>query len=109
MAETAMASCAAGNSQGIGGVACSINDNFSGLGDMLLGGSFLGGVGFVGAGLLKLKEASQQGQAKYSDGVWRLGVGSALIALPTMATVGKSSLFQNSASGNLNNNQSVSW
>lgn len=92
--DTAMAiDCQPGNQSGIGSVACTVESNVSGVGGLLMGSSFVGGVGFVAAGILKLKEASGQGQAKYSDGFWRLGVGGALIALPTAAYFMKGTLF----------------
>jgi hypothetical protein len=103
---TAMASAAAhaqvaGTTGGFGTVADTVNGQLNSVGKLLLGGSFLGGIGFVGHGLVKLKTAndSQGRDAKYADGIWRLAVGGGLVALPTMASMGKTSLFGTNTTG----------
>ena len=50
-------------------------------------GSGVVGLVMAGAGVLKLKAAadSQGQQVKYGEGLWRLGVGGALCAVPTVA------------------------
>ncbi len=77
---------AAANAQGgIGGMATTVDGQFSALGKALLGGAFLGGVGLAGAGLIKLKAAADSaGREPYGPGVWRLAVGGGLVALPFM-------------------------
>ena len=71
-------------SQGVGGVGRNISNNFGELGNLLMNGSLLAGVFFSGAGLMKLKAAADDGgqRVKYSEGMWRLGVGGSLTALP---------------------------
>ena len=51
--------------------------------------NFLGGVFFLVAGLLKLKQAAdnQGQQVRYGEGIWRIAVGTGLIAIPALATV----------------------
>jgi hypothetical protein len=48
---------------------------------------FLIGIIAIGAGLSKLKQAAEtQGQqVKYSEGMWRIGIGAALVAIPTFS------------------------
>jgi hypothetical protein len=74
--------------QGIGGVATMFNSNLMTLGQTVMGVSFLGGLGFVGSGLMKLKSASDSaGREPYAPGIWRLGVGAGLVGLPAMAAI----------------------
>lgn len=74
--------------QGIGGVATMFNSNLMTLGQTVMGVSFLAGLGFVGAGLMKLKSAADsQGREPYGPGLWRLGVGAGLVGLPAMAAI----------------------
>jgi hypothetical protein len=70
--------------QGVGQVGRNISNNFTDLGNLLMNGALLGGVFFSGAGLMKLKAAADDGgqRVKYSEGLWRLGVGGSLTALP---------------------------
>ena len=81
----------------LGGWANNITGNFEGLGKLLLSGAFLTGVGFSGAGLMKLKQAAdtQGQQVKYGEGMWRLGVGAGLVALPTATVIMRDSMFSN--------------
>lgn len=97
-------------SDSIGGVADNVSGSLNSMGNLVLGGAFLGGVGFCGAGLMKLKAAAdtQGQQVKYSEGLWRLGVGAGLVALPTVAVVGKGTLFGN-GTGQLNNQGGVQF
>lgn len=90
--------CENEDSQGVGWMACNISRSLSGVGDLFLGGCFLGGMGFSGMGIMKLKQASEDGgrQVKYSEGVWRLGVGAGLIALPTVAYATRQTLTSGS-------------
>jgi hypothetical protein len=100
---TAMASAAAHaqTTGGFGTVADTVNGQLNSVGKLLLGSSFLGGIGFVGHGLVKLKTAndSQGKDAKYADGIWRLAVGGGLVALPTMALMGETSIFGTNTAG----------
>jgi hypothetical protein len=56
---------------------------------MTVAGMFLIGVIAVGAGLAKLKQAAEtQGQqVKYSEGMWRIAIGAALIAISTFSGI----------------------
>lgn len=74
--------------QGVGQVGRNISNNFTDLGNLLMNGSLLAGVFFSGAGLMKLKAAADDGgqRVKYSEGMWRLGVGGSLTALPFITT-----------------------
>lgn len=58
-------------------------------------GGFAVGIIFVLVGLMKLKSAADSGgqQVKYGEGMWRLGVGSALVALPLVTGVGIETIF----------------
>lgn len=58
-------------------------------------GGFAVGIIFVLVGLMKLKAAADSGgqQVKYGEGIWRLGVGSALVALPLVTGVGVETIF----------------
>jgi hypothetical protein len=94
-ASSAHAQTTSASSGNAGGIATTIAGSFSGVGNMMLGGAFLGGVGLCGAGLLKLKTAadSQGRDAKYSDGIWRLGIGAGLVALPAVTNVMKTTVM----------------
>ena len=89
---------------GVGGVATNLNSQFASMGKVVTGGSYLAGFGFSAMGLMKLKEAasSQNGQVKYGDALWRLGVGGGLIAVPTVANVANGTFF---GPGQTNNTQ----
>ncbi|MNL46414.1 hypothetical protein D3C87_1691220 [compost metagenome] len=54
---------------------------------MTVAGMFLLGIVAIGAGLSKLKQAAEtQGQqVKYSEGMWRIGIGAALVAIPAFS------------------------
>jgi len=82
-------------SGGIGQVAQNVSATFNNIGQVILGGMFLAGVGVGGAGLLKLKQAAEtQGQqVKYSDGMWRVAVGAGLIAIPAVLTTLNTTFF----------------
>lgn len=84
---------------GIGRVANSFNNQMDTMGKTVLGVSFLAGLGFVGAGLLKLKAAADsQGREPYGPGIWRMGAGAGLVGLPAMAGI-----FRDTATGGENN------
>lgn len=84
----ASTSASAQTTQGLGGVATMFNSNLMTFGQTVMGISFLGGLGFVGSGLMKLKSASDsQGREPYGPGIWRLGVGAGLVGLPAMASI----------------------
>lgn len=75
---------------GIGTVAARIQGQIDDIGNLIVGGSFLGGLTLSASGLMKLKQAADsQGQAvRYGEGLWRLGLGSALVAIPAVVKMG---------------------
>ncbi len=90
-ATTAMAAAAIpASAQNVGEVADTVTGQLSNIGQLIGGAAFLGGVFFVATGLFKLKQAvdTQGQQVKYGDGVWRLALGAALVALPAVIGVG---------------------
>ena len=75
-------------------IANTVSGNIQSVGNLLLSGSFLAGVGFAGAGLLKVKKAADSdGRDPYGPGLWRLGVGGALVGLPALTAAMKGTLF----------------
>ena len=62
-------------------------------------GFMLLGIFFVGTGLMRLKAAvdSQGQQVKYSEGLWRLGLGGLLIAVPVITGIGNQTLLGENA------------
>ncbi|MFC4236212.1 hypothetical protein ACFOY8_13430 [Thalassospira xianhensis] len=83
------------NAAGIGDVATDVKGQLQGIGDLVVAGAFLGGLVLMGAGLVRLKAAADAGgvQVKYSEGLWRLGVGGGLVALPAITGVGADTIF----------------
>jgi uncharacterized membrane protein len=81
-AETALAA-----PSDAGTTATNVAKQIGAIGKMTVAGMFLLGILAIGAGLSKLKQAAEtQGQqVKYSEGMWRIGVGAALIAIPTFS------------------------
>jgi hypothetical protein len=88
----------------IGDVAEKLTGQLSSLGTLVGGGAFLGGIFFIATGLFKLKQAAdtQGQQVKYGDGVWRLALGSALVALPAVMGVGVGTFFGDNADTTIN-------
>ena len=86
---------------GIGGVAENVEGNLSQIASLVVAGAFLGGIAFVAMGLMRLKAAvdSQGQQVKYSEGLWRLGLGAALVALPAVTGTGIGTLFGSGGGG----------
>lgn len=99
MAAATVGAAAIGASEakadGIGDVANNIQGELQGVGNLFVAGAFLGGIALSGAGLLKLKAAAdtQGQQVKYGEGLWRLGVGAGLVALPAVTGIGKDTVF----------------
>lgn len=73
----------------IGGIADKAKGQISQVGQFVVGGAVLIGVGFVAAGLMKLKQAAdtQGQQVKYGEGIWRLVVGAGLVAVPALTGI----------------------
>jgi hypothetical protein len=79
-----------GAAGGIGTVAGTLTGQFAAVGKLIVGGAFIVGIFLVGTGLSKLKQAvdTQGQQAKVGDGLARLAIGAALVALPAVTGVG---------------------
>lgn len=91
--------------QGVGDVARSVEDNIGQIASLVVAGAFLTGIAFVAMGLMRLKAAvdSQGQQVKYSEGLWRLGLGAALVALPAVTGTGIGTLFGEAGPGTKEN------
>ncbi len=95
MATVAMTSSEAkADANNVGGMADTITTQLGSVGKAAVAGMFLGGIVFVGSGLLRLKKAAdtQGQQVSYSEGFWRIGVGAALMAIPFLSGVASQSL-----------------
>nr|WP_250807119.1 hypothetical protein [Neorhizobium tomejilense] len=68
----------------VGDAATALNTQAGAIGKLMIAGSFVGGIVMLGSGLMKLKQAAdtQGNQVKYSEGMWRVGVGAGLVAIP---------------------------
>lgn len=86
----------------VGTIANTLTNQVGSVGKLAVAGSFLGGVGFVAAGLMKLKQAAdtQGQQVKYGEGLWRLAVGAGLVAVPAMTNTLTASMGLGNASVN---------
>lgn len=69
----------------VGDAAQKLNTQAGQIGKLITAGAFIGGIVMLASGLMKLKQAAEtQGQqVKYSEGMWRVGVGAGLVAIPT--------------------------
>lgn len=68
----------------VGDAATQLNTQIGAVGKLMVAGSFVGGIVMLASGLMKLKQAAdtQGNQVKYSEGMWRVGVGAGLVAIP---------------------------
>lgn len=75
--------------KGLAGLAKNFGSQLDSAKTIIVGGSFVGGVALVAGGLMKLKAAVDSGgqQTKYGDGLWRLGLGAGLVALPSVVGI----------------------
>lgn len=82
----------------IGSLASSANSQVSSIGNFVIEAGFLAGVYMVFMGLMKLKQASDDGgqRVKYADGFWRILIGGGLCALPAVTGVSVGSIFSGS-------------
>lgn len=89
MALDAVSGSAHAQSTGtVGSISDKLREDLGSFGKLLVVGIGVTGVGMVAAGLHKLKQASDQGgngQVKYTDGLWRVGSGACLIAVPAFS------------------------
>ena len=90
----AVMSAESANAATVGDTATKVGTQIGQLGKMTIAGMFLLGIVAIGAGLSKLKQAAEtQGQqVKYSEGMWRIGIGAALVAIPAFSGMLTSSL-----------------
>jgi hypothetical protein len=81
MADQAQAADTAGQT------ATKLIDQAGSVGKLMVAGSFIGGLVMLATGLMKLKQAAdtQGNQVKYSEGMWRCGVGAGLVAIPAFS------------------------
>ena len=94
MAASLLSATDASAQASAGKIANTVTGNVQSIGNLLLSGSFLAGVGFAGAGLLKVKKAADSdGRDPYGPGLWRLGVGGALVGLPALTAAMRGTLF----------------
>lgn len=83
--NSAPAMAQSANGGKLGDIANGVTGQISNMGKLVVGGGFLAGVGFVATGLSKLKAAAESnGNIKYSEGLWRMGVGAGLVAIPAV-------------------------
>nr|WP_250807117.1 hypothetical protein [Neorhizobium tomejilense] len=93
MAAVTVASMAASPAHAItpdvGDVADNLLGQLGSIGKLMVAGSMVGGIVMLGSGLMKLKQAAdtQGNQVKYSEGLWRVGVGAGLVGLPAFASM----------------------
>lgn len=72
----------------VGGVANTLTSQISNIGKFVVGAGALGGVFFLVAGLFRLKAHSDNPQqTKLGEAVWRIIVGTGLLAIPALATM----------------------
>lgn len=97
---TVMAAGKAYAGNGLAGLQTNLNEQMSAGKDILAAGSLVGGIALCGAGLYKIKVAADsQGREPYGPGLWRLGVGGALTALPYLTSTGQETVLGQNASG----------
>lgn len=95
----------------VGEAATDLQDQVGQIGNLALAGGFVGGIVMIAAGLMKLKQAAdtQGQQVKYGEGMWRLGVGAGLVAIPALANMGTASFGLGSADTDAIDNISGGW
>lgn len=86
-------------SVGFGGISANIRESVSDIPRLLTVMSYLVGVGFAIAGVLKLKAHVDNPQTPLKDGVMRLGAGGALLALPVLIEAMQGSIGTGGSTG----------
>jgi hypothetical protein len=83
----------------IGGTSDNLIKQASSVGKLMVAGSFIGGLVMLATGLMKLKQAAdtQGNQVKYSEGMWRCGVGAGLVAIPAFSGMLNETFFGGSS------------
>lgn len=83
---------------GISNVACRVFANLSGIGVLLLGASYIAGMAFGIAAIVKFKAHKENpNQVPLSQGIVLLFVGAALIGIPSVYTLTTKTLFVSGA------------
>lgn len=93
----------ASNKKTVGDIATTLTGQIGAIGQLILGGAFLVGLGFTVTGLMRLKAAmeTQGQQVKYSEGLMRLGIGIFLVAVPAVIMIGQESAGIDGKSGSI--------
>lgn len=89
-------------SAGFAGLAENLTNQMKSAATIALAGFALLGLFFVGTGLLRLKAAvdSQGQQVKYGEGIWRIGLGAAMISVSAIINISNTTLLGASGSPN---------
>ena len=87
---------------GLAGAKDTWKTQMAGVGDIVSMGCGVVGLVMSAAGVMKLKQAadSQGQQTKYGEGLWRLGVGGALCALPAVSSTMTGTVTGTNGTGN---------
>jgi intracellular multiplication protein IcmD len=79
----------------IGAAAEKLTGTFASIGKLLVGSAYIGGFGFVIAGIFKFKLAKDShGQIPFSTPIAIVGVGAALLFLPSLVQIVSQSVFE---------------
>jgi len=85
-AATVAMSSEASAQQSVGDLSENLTGQMGNVGRLIVAGAFVGGLVMLATGLMKLKQAAEtNGQVKYSEGMWRVGVGAGLVAIPAFS------------------------
>lgn len=78
----------------VGDIVRNFTEDVKEFGNLFVYGTMAGGAYFLGAGFLKLREASQsQGQqVKYGEGMWRVGLGICMLSVGGVLAIGRETL-----------------
>jgi len=84
--QVAATEAEAASGDSIGTIAGDLITQAGQVGKLVVAGTFIGGLVMLGTGLMKLKQAAENpNQTKYSEGLWRCGVGAAMVAIPAFS------------------------
>jgi intracellular multiplication protein IcmD len=84
----------------IGGAAEKLTGTFTSIGKLLVGAAYIGGFGFVIAGIFKFKLAKDShGQIPFSTPIAIVAVGAALLFLPSLVQIVSQSVFESPVYG----------
>lgn len=79
----------------IGSAADKLVSSFSSLGSLLVAAAYLGGFGFIIAGIFKFKQAKDShGQIPFSTPIAIVAVGAGLVFLPSLIKIVSQSVFE---------------